>query len=107
MCVQVCGCVRGKEGEKRRRENLLSLFSFRIVSTKSLGLIPLSYAFVNSSAAPSNAPPNRDPIVSNPDTRAEIKSLPARVVMIVFIAPETAGPWSAVSMSTISRNLPA
>jgi ATP citrate (pro-S)-lyase len=32
--------------------------------------------------------------------RALIRSLPARVVMMVFMAPETAGPWSAVSMRT-------
>lgn len=83
--------------------DLLSLFSFLIVSTKSRGERPLSYARVNSSAAPSRAPPNREPMVKRPETSAEIRSLPARVVMIVFMAPETAGPWSAVSMSTISR----
>ena len=72
--------------------DLLSLFSFRIVSTNCLGLQPLSNAFVNSSAAPSRAPPNREPMVKRPATSDEIRSLPARVVMIVFIAPETAGP---------------
>lgn len=87
------------------KDHLLSLFSFLIVSTKSRGLMPLSKALVNSSAAPSRAPPKRDPMVRRPETRALIRSLPARVVIMVFMAPDTAGPWSAVSMRTISKNL--
>lgn len=83
----------------------ISLFSLRMMSTKSRGLRPLSKALVNSSAAPSRAPPKREPMVRRPETRALIRSLPARVVMMVFMAPETAGPWSAVSIRTISRNL--
>ncbi len=73
-------------------DNLLSLFSFLMVSTNSLGDQPLSNALVNSSAAPSRAPPNREPMVKRPATSEDIKSLPARVVMIVFMAPDTAGP---------------
>ena len=80
--------VDSRKGER----DLLSLFSFLAVSTNSRGLRPLSKAFVNSSAAPSRAPPKREPMVRRPDTRALIRSLPARVVMIVFMAPETAGP---------------
>lgn len=72
--------------------SILSLFCFLMVSTKSLGLRPLSKAPVNSTAAPSRAPPNLSPIVNKPETRAEIKSFPALVVIMVFIAPETAGP---------------
>ena len=46
-------------------------------------------------------------MVSRPLQRAEMRSLPARAVTIVLCAPETAGPWSAVTMSTISMNLVA
>lgn len=86
-----CGVVRNfaKIGNCK---NLLSLFSFLMVSTKSRGLRPLSKALLNSSAAPSRAPPNREPMVNRPETSAEMRSLPARVVMMVFMAPETAGP---------------
>jgi hypothetical protein len=70
----------------------MSLFCLRMVSTKSRGLRPLSKAFVNSSAAPSRAPPNLDPMVKRPLTRALMRSFPALVVMMVFMAPDTAGP---------------
>lgn len=72
--------------------NLLSLFSFLMLSTKSRGLRPLSNALLNSSAAPSRAPPKREPMVKRPETNALMRSLPARVVMMVFMAPDTAGP---------------
>ncbi len=49
-----------------------------MLSTNSRGLRPLSEALVNSSAAPSSAPPKREPMVSRPDTSALIRSLPAR-----------------------------
>ncbi len=40
----------------------MSLFCLRMMSTNSRGLRPLSKALVNSSAAPSRAPPNREPM---------------------------------------------
>lgn len=73
-----------------------------------LTLRPMSTALENSVAAPSRAPPNLVPIVRSPAHSEDTKSLPARAlresvalfmipqtktdVMIVFIAPETAGP---------------
>lgn len=36
--------------------------------------------------------------------RLEIRSLPARAQTMVLWAPETAGPWSAVTMRHISMN---
>ena len=53
------------------------------------------------------APPNRGPMVSRPETRQEIKSLPARAVTMVLWAPDTHGPWSAHSTTHISMNLVA
>lgn len=64
-----------------------------MLSTNSLGESPRSIARVNSAAAPSRAPPNRSPIVNSPATREETRSFPARVVITVVIAPETAGPY--------------
>lgn len=85
----------------------LSLFCFLAWSTNSRGVNPVSRAAENMAAASSRAPPNRLPMVNRPDANEETKSLPARVATIVFMAPETAGPWSAVSMRTISMNLVA
>lgn len=44
-------------------------------------------------------------IVRSPDTRELTKSLPALAQTIVLCAPDTAGPWSAVNIKDISRNL--
>ena len=87
--------------------NLLSLFAFLELSTNSRGVKPVSRALENIEAASSKAPPKRLPMVNRPEASDEIKSLPAREATIVFMAPDTAGPWSAVSMSTISMNLVA
>ena len=76
----------------RGKMDVLSLLDFRMVSTNSRGVRPISIARVNSAAAPSSAPPNRSPIVRSPATRDETRSFPARVVMTVVMAPETAGP---------------
>lgn len=43
--------------------------------------------------------------VSRPETRDDTRSLPARAQTIVLCAPDTAGPWSAVTMRHISKNL--
>lgn len=43
-------------------------------------------------------------MVRRPEVRLEIRSLPARAQTIVLWAPETAGPWSAVTMRHISMN---
>lgn len=43
-------------------------------------------------------------IVRSPEVREEIKSLPARAHTIVLCAPDTAGPWSAVTIRHISKN---
>lgn len=86
----------------------------------------MSRAPENIAAASSRAPPKRLPMVKRPEAREEMRSLPARVATMVFMAlqknqsqhtghygrwacayPETAGPWSAVSMRTISMNLVA
>lgn len=42
-------------------------------------------------------------IVNKPDVTDDTKSFPARAVTIVLCAPDTAGPWSAVTMRQISR----
>jgi len=44
-------------------------------------------------------------MVRRPDTREDTRSLPARAQTIVLWAPETAGPWSAVTIRHISKNL--
>ena len=74
------------------RHHSLSLFVFLELSTNSRGVRPVSRAFENMDAASSIAPPNRLPIVKSPEASDEIKSLPAREAMIVFMAPDTAGP---------------
>ena len=43
-------------------------------------------------------------MVSSPEVRLETRSLPARAQMMVLWAPETAGPWSAVTIRHISMN---
>mmetsp|Transcript_13165 Transcript_13165/g.52748 ORF Transcript_13165/g.52748 Transcript_13165/m.52748 type:complete len:246 (+) Transcript_13165:569-1306(+) len=75
--------------------------------TKSLAVMPLSVAAVIIDAAPSSAPPKRGPMVRRPETSDETRSLPARVETMVLCAPDTAGPWSAVTMRIISTNLVA
>lgn len=65
---------------------------------------PESMARVKSAAAPSRAPPNRSPIVKRPATRDETRSFPARVVMIVVIAPDTAGPFTGGRMGVSDRS---
>lgn len=64
----------------------LSLFCFLQLSTNSRGVRPVSRAPENIDAASSRAPPNRLPMVKRPDANDEIRSLPARVATIVFIA---------------------
>ena len=46
-------------------------------------------------------------MVSSPETRDETRSFPALAQTMVLCAPETAGPWSAVIIRHISRNLQA
>ena len=46
-------------------------------------------------------------MVSNPEAKHETKSFPARAQTMVLCAPLTAGPWSAVTIRTISKNLVA
>lgn len=43
-------------------------------------------------------------MVRRPEVRLEMRSLPARAQTIVLWAPETAGPWSAVTIRHISMN---
>ena len=50
----------------------------------------MSRAFENIDAASSRAPPKREPIVRRPDANEEMRSLPARVATIVFIALQKA-----------------
>ena len=61
------------------------------------GALTLSQASRKKRAASSMAPPKRGPMVSSPETRQLIRSLPARAVTIVLWAPDTQGPWSAHS----------
>mmetsp|Transcript_39488 Transcript_39488/g.53635 ORF Transcript_39488/g.53635 Transcript_39488/m.53635 type:complete len:210 (-) Transcript_39488:1144-1773(-) len=86
---------------------MMSLFSFRIFFVKLNGSSPLSTAAVIILAASSRAPPNRGPMVRRPEQRAETRSFPALEATMVLCAPLTAGPWSAVTMRTISINLHA
>lgn len=65
---------------------VLSLLALRDSSTNSRGVRPVSRALENIDAASSSAPPKRDPIVSKPDANEEIRSLPARVATMVFMA---------------------
>mmetsp|Transcript_16763 Transcript_16763/g.23477 ORF Transcript_16763/g.23477 Transcript_16763/m.23477 type:complete len:221 (+) Transcript_16763:378-1040(+) len=83
----------------------MSSFLLRMVVTNSSGMRPESKAQQNFLAASSRAPPNRGPMVNKPEHREETRSLPALAATMVLWAPETAGPWSAVTMSTISMNL--
>mmetsp|Transcript_31995 Transcript_31995/g.62982 ORF Transcript_31995/g.62982 Transcript_31995/m.62982 type:complete len:246 (-) Transcript_31995:2481-3218(-) len=83
---------------------MMSWFVFFILSMKSFGLTPLSYASANIFAASSSAPPNLGPIVSRPLQSADTRSFPALAVTIVLCAPLTAGPWSAVTIKIISMN---
>ena len=46
-------------------------------------------------------------MVRSPDVRDEIRSFPARAHTMVLCAPDTAGPWSAVTIRHISINFPA
>merc|ERR1719426_13031 len=71
--------------------------------TKSFGTSQESAACVNIFAASSKAPPKRGPMVSKPEHKDEIKSLPARAATTVLCAPDTAGPWSAQIVKHISR----
>ena len=43
-------------------------------------------------------------MVRRPEVRLEMRSLPARAQTMVLWAPETAGPWSAVTIRHISMN---
>mmetsp|Transcript_101299 Transcript_101299/g.295031 ORF Transcript_101299/g.295031 Transcript_101299/m.295031 type:complete len:228 (-) Transcript_101299:2462-3145(-) len=84
---------------------MISWFVFFMLSMKSLGETPLSYASENIFAASSSAPPKRGPMVSSPLHSAETRSLPALADTIVQCAPLTAGPWSAVTMRIISMKV--
>ena len=44
-------------------------------------------------------------MVSRPEQRDDIRSFPALAVTMVLCAPDTAGPWSAVTIRHISMNL--
>ena len=44
-------------------------------------------------------------MVSSPEQSDEMRSLPALAVTMVLWAPDTAGPWSAVTIKHISMNL--
>mmetsp|Transcript_22827 Transcript_22827/g.64822 ORF Transcript_22827/g.64822 Transcript_22827/m.64822 type:complete len:270 (-) Transcript_22827:693-1502(-) len=81
---------------------MMSLLELRMFLTKVLASSPRSTASLNMRAASSSAPPKRGPMVSRPETRDEMRSLPARAHTMVLWAPDTAGPWSAVIMRTIS-----
>jgi hypothetical protein len=76
--------VRGSS--RLHKMNALSLFAFLDWSTNSRGVRPVSRAPENIEAASSRAPPKRLPMVRRPDAREDIRSLPARVATIVFIA---------------------
>ncbi len=54
-----------------------------------------------------NHTPHLSPTVRSPEAREDTRSLPARAATMVLWAPETAGPWSAVTIRHISRNLHA
>ena len=86
---------------------MISLFFFLHSVTKSNGEMPRSKASVIMRAAPSSAPPKRGPTVSKPEASDDTRSLPALAATIVLWAPATAGPWSAVTISTISTNFVA
>lgn len=57
--------------------------------------------------APSMAPPNLGPMVVSPAMSEDLRSFPALAVTIAFVAPETAGPWSAISTRIVLRKLHA
>lgn len=46
-------------------------------------------------------------MVNNPDTRDDTRSFPALVQTMVLWAPDTAGPWSAVTIKHISKKVVA
>mmetsp|Transcript_89829 Transcript_89829/g.249786 ORF Transcript_89829/g.249786 Transcript_89829/m.249786 type:complete len:246 (-) Transcript_89829:277-1014(-) len=83
---------------------MMSWLDFFILSMNSLGPMPLSCASENIFAASSKAPPNRGPMVSSPLQSDDTRSFPARALTMVLWAPLTAGPWSAVTIKTISMN---
>mmetsp|Transcript_2379 Transcript_2379/g.5345 ORF Transcript_2379/g.5345 Transcript_2379/m.5345 type:complete len:246 (-) Transcript_2379:1118-1855(-) len=83
---------------------MMSWLDFFIFSMKSFGLRPLSCASENIFAASSRAPPNLGPMVSSPLQSDDTRSFPARALTMVLWAPLTAGPWSAVTIKTISMN---
>lgn len=62
------------------------MFAFLASSTYSLGVRPVSLAPLNIAAASSSAPPKREPVVSSPDARNEMRSLPVRDVTMMFMA---------------------
>jgi hypothetical protein len=73
-------------------------------STSSCGGTPPSTAENQLCAASFIAPPKRGPIVKMPAANEETISRPARAVIMVLTAPETWGPWSIKSLSTVSTN---
>mmetsp|Transcript_19396 Transcript_19396/g.59734 ORF Transcript_19396/g.59734 Transcript_19396/m.59734 type:complete len:267 (+) Transcript_19396:66-866(+) len=86
---------------------MMSLLFFLHSETNAAAETPRSTASVIIVAAPSKAPPKRGPMVNNPDASELTRSLPARVATMALCAPATAGPWSAVTMRTISTNFVA
>jgi len=73
-----------------------------IFTMRLSGYTPSHTELYQTFAAPSIAPPKRGPIVRSPAVREDTISFPARAVIIVFVAPETAGPWSERSIRTVS-----
>jgi hypothetical protein len=80
---------------------------FFIITTYSFGEIQSFTASKKYFPAPSIAQPNLGPIVASPEISPDFKSFPAREVIIVLVAPETAGQWSAKSMIIVFINLRA
>lgn len=53
------------------------------------------------------AHPKSDPTVASHAMSDDLISFPAREVVIAFMVPETAGPWSAISVITVDKNTQA
>jgi hypothetical protein len=104
-CYSPSTSTQNKNTTMNRRTELVLLPGLVGELTRSQTSIPSIRE--HREAASSRAPPNRLPIVKTPEANDKMRSLPARVGTMVFMAPDTAGPWSAVSMRTISMNLVA
>lgn len=85
---------------------IFSHFCF-IVFTKFSGEVLFSTDSSQYFPAPSIAPPNLGPTVASPAMREDLRSFPALEVIIAFVAPDTAGPWSAIRTITVLIKLQA